>query len=480
LPSAGGIVLVPASAITLNAPIQIAYADSVIEIRGGGSESGGLWENKGTVLSTGASFPGASRVFEIAGNASGRATSVRISNMAIRNDHAAAVFYLSAVRNIILDHVSVLKSTGYSMHIVPNEHGWCDFISVKDSVFAATDGALHVLATYDNTNDASMTDISFDKTTFVGGSSTAGWQIQFDLIEGLYFDKCYFEPGGNRKALNIGSVANDHSRATKIVTIRNSLAETVGTFLYLDAAGYAIECVKVDGLRASPGNSGDPLIETGTGAGVKGLSLEHIRVATDKLLELNDAEDIAYIGPINLPSGVGLDARLTINAGRVVKTGHALYPDHPDIFIPASAFYITGGTPSRGILGPQVYQSFSTWDFDQSAPEFVAAIFTAPTGGKLQVKFQYAMPSVTAGVVRCLLNYCVVAAGGDCNGAGTDCIVNSTVPGTAKTRESVTMTTTLAVNADDLVRLCAGRDAGNAADTAAEDAQFLGLTLRYL
>jgi len=150
------------------------------------------------------------------------------------------------------------------------------------------------------------------------------------------------------------------------------------------------------------------------------------------------------------------------------------------IFIPAMAFDVTRGSPSRGEVGAGGWQDMATWLFDDSVHEAVGTQFVAPLTGNIEIKYYFAMESATSGNVRLWTMYLALADGEDAGGAGTDQAITVAVPGTAKHLKVITPVSSTAITAGDLLRLAAGRAGASAADTATGDLHFLGLGIRYV
>jgi len=184
------------------------------------------------------------------------------------------------------------------------------------------------------------------------------------------------------------------------------------------------------------------------------------------------SQDFNPPGDIILASGKGLKSADIGGTHTIQALG--------SIFIPAMAFDITRGSPSRGTLGVDVWGKMATWLFDDTVDEGVGTQLVVPTTGDVEIKYYYAMESATSGVVRTTLGVHAIADGEDASATGTPYSVNSTVPGTAKYLKIVTMATSFSVTAGDLLRLSVNRRGAHADDTATGDLHFLGLGIRYV
>lgn len=148
--------------------------------------------------------------------------------------------------------------------------------------------------------------------------------------------------------------------------------------------------------------------------------------------------------------------------------------DKPFWYFPAPAFYITDGSPVFGSLGAAGFRKAATWLFDDTSAEGVGLAMEVPCAfSGVEVTVYYAMASATSGAAL------IRASCGDFSSSADDDSAE-TVPGTAGTPASVTLTPAISGSKGTLLRVAVARPAGDASDTATGDMQFIAVTVKFL
>jgi len=146
------------------------------------------------------------------------------------------------------------------------------------------------------------------------------------------------------------------------------------------------------------------------------------------------------------------------------------------LWVPASAYEISSGAPSAGVIG-HLYGQAPYWALDDSLLEAVGTSVRLPASmsANLAIYIYFCMDTAVAGVVRFLPTSTPIAAGESLTTLRAYTTRDATVPAVAQTLGiTVAWSPDTAERAGVYQRHAVARYGNNAADTAAGDLFFLG------
>jgi hypothetical protein len=159
--------------------------------------------------------------------------------------------------------------------------------------------------------------------------------------------------------------------------------------------------------------------------------------------------------------------------GRLNEATKELLSDFPALFIPATSFMLSVGTPVLDQGGNHV-----KWLMDKASSEAVVALYRVLYTGTVMISVVQSNPWNTTGNTRWQLGYCQSST--TFNAGFTTADLTAAVPSGANAFNEVTILATLAVTAGQYLSLLMYRKGLDAADTADADMGFLGLQLAYI